>query len=264
MAKRSHRPVDEAQALERTEAGRRAEPIRATHVHVDLDPARPDSLGLVGARPWWLWGFDHGVNDAGLVAGDLSAPADGSGPRAEDAALVAPDLVRLALERASSAGEAVEVVGGLVERWGVAAGPGSLLVADAGEAWVVDVDGHGCRAERAPADDDGATVADLRRRLRDAGQAAGALVAELGIERPATARFLLGPPATSVFVPLFVHRPLGMPVAWQRFATLTGRADVRPALDELEAGLEADARDDEDWAFEAWRRVDRTLRSLGG
>jgi dipeptidase len=90
------------------------------------------------------------------------------------------------------------------------------------------------------------------------------MIAELDGRAPAVPRpvhFLLGSPCASVYVPLFAHRPLGMPVRWERLASLTV-AD-RPALDELEAGLEADVREDEDWSFEAWRRVDRTLAALG-
>jgi hypothetical protein len=74
-------------------------------------------------------------------------------------------------------------------------------------------------------------------------------------------RFLLGSPCTSVFVPVFVDRPLGVPVRWERLAGLDEAA--RPVLDELEAELERDVRDDDDWAFEAWRRVNRALQRLG-
>ena len=85
------------------------------------------------------------------------------------------------------------------------------------------------------------------------------VVAELAPGRPS--RFLLGSPCTSIYVPLFVDRPLGVPVRWDRLARLD--ATARPTLDALEAELEADARDDEDWAFEAWRRVDRALAAMG-
>jgi len=50
-------------------------------------------------------------------------------------------------------------------------------------------------------------------------------------------------------------------VAWERLAGL--RPEHRPALDELEASLAADATDDDAWGAEAWRRVDATLVELG-
>jgi len=78
--------------------------------------------------------------------------------------------------------------------------------------------------------------------------------------RPRT-HLLLGSPCTSVFVPLFVGRPLGTPMEWERFASL--RPEDRGALDELERTLLADACDDDDWNAEAWRRVEECLGSLG-
>jgi hypothetical protein len=62
-------------------------------------------------------------------------------------------------------------------------------------------------------------------------------------------------------VPLFVGRDPGSPVAWERLAGLG--SEHRPALDDLEASLAADAADDDAWGPEAWRRVDATLVALG-
>ena len=85
------------------------------------------------------------------------------------------------------------------------------------------------------------------------------LIAELRGER---ARVLAsaGSPCRSVFVPLFVGRPLGEPVAWERFAAL--RASHRHVLDEIERELALDADDDDAWGAEAWRRVDAALTAV--
>jgi secernin len=332
FAKNSDRAADEAQVLERYPAERRAEPIRATHVHVDLDPSRPETIGLVGSRPWWMWGLEHGVNEAGVAIGNETIYTT-EDPRPYPPALTGMDLVRLGLERAATAAEAVGVMTDLLERHGQG-GTGhlhrerpywsSFLVADATEAWVLETSARTWEAERVtdvraisnrttiPSFDAAhrhprqpvatlvdprldasravlaagpVTVADLRAHLRshvgspdgwtvcmhvggdDPEATTASMVAELApsTSGPRPARFLLGSPCTSVYVPLFVHRPLGMPVAWHRFAGLGRPAEeVRPVLDALEAELEAEARDDEDWAFEAWRRVDRALQSLGG
>jgi hypothetical protein len=87
-----------------------------------------------------------------------------------------------------------------------------------------------------------------------------AMVAELpGSGRP-VARFLLGSPCTSVFVPVVVGHPLGQPPAWDRFARLG--PGHRSVLDDLEAALEDDCTDDAAWNAEAWRRVTAVLDQL--
>jgi hypothetical protein len=87
------------------------------------------------------------------------------------------------------------------------------------------------------------------------------VVAELPSGPRPRAHLLLGSPCASVFVPVFVGRPLGAPVEWERFATL--RPEHRDSLDELERSLLADARDDDEWNAEAWHRVEECLGSLG-
>ena len=324
FAKNSDRPPGESQVLERYEATRRAEPIRATHIEIDAGTG--DTIGLVGSRPWWMWGLEHGVNEAGVAIGNetIYTTLD---PRPFPPALTGMDLVRLGLERGGTAEDAVAAITGLLERYGQG-GTGhlgrerpywsSFLVADRDEAWVLETSGTTWEAEpvadrraisnrttipsfdaahrhpRQPVETlvdprlraseavltgtsvgVGVGVADLARHLRShVGGPDGftvcmhvegvevttaSTIAELAPGRPV--RFLLGSPCTSVYVPLFVHRPLGMPVRWERLASLT--AEDRPALDELESWLDAEVTDDEDWAFEAWRRVDRTLSALG-
>ena len=324
FAKNSDRPPDEVQVLERYVAGRRAEPIRATHIEVD--PGAEPTIGLVGSRPWWMWGLEHGVNEAGVAIGNETIYTT-EDPRPYPPSLTGMDLVRLGLERGATAAAAVGVITDLLERYGQG-GTGhlgavrpywsSFLVADPGEAWVVETSAQAWEAERVedvraisnrttiPSFDAAhrhprqpvATLVDprwdaskavlasppvtataLQRHLRshtggddgwtvcmhvDGVEATTAsVVAELAPGRPA--RFLLGSPCTSIYVPLFVHRPLGVPVRWERLAALGRRRpeDVRPVLDALEAELEEEARDDGEWAFEAWRRVDRALAELG-
>ena len=323
FAKNSDRPVGESQVLERYPATMRAEPIRATHVHVDAGDG--ETIGLVGSRPWWMWGLEHGVNEAGVAIGNetIYTKLD---PRPFPPALTGMDLVRLGLERATTAKDGVDVITGLLERYGQG-GTGhlgrerpywsSFLLADATDAWVVETSGTTWEAEQVvarralsnrttiPAFDAAhrhprqpvetlvdprlrageAVLADapvtldaVRSHLRshvggDDGwtvcmhvdgveQTTASMIAELADDgTPRPVRFLLGSPCASVYVPLFVHRPLGLPVRWERLAALT--SDDRAALDELEAGLDADVTDDEDWAFDAWRRVDRTLAAVG-
>jgi hypothetical protein len=71
------------------------------------------------------------------------------------------------------------------------------------------------------------------------------------------ARFLLGHPCLSIFVPVFVGGPLGPVPSWHDFAALG--PERRCELDALEQQLEADAVDDPAWNAEAWDRVARFL-----
>jgi secernin len=320
-AKNSDRPPDEAQRLEWHPPRRDDGPVRATHVAVD--PAPGPTVGVLGSRPWWMWGFEHGVNEAGVAAGNdtIYTTVD---PRPAPPGLVGMDLVRLALERAATAEAAVAVVVELLERHGQG-GTGhhgahrpywsSFLLADPGDAWVVETSGSTWEVERveatraisnrttipsfdaahrhprqpvatlvdprwrasqavlarAPVDVDD-VVRHLRNHTGDDGwtvcmhvdgveATTASVVAELAADGRPRGRWLLGSPCTSVYVPLYVGRPLGDPVAWERLAGL--EPEHRDAMDALEAALAADVADDDAWGPEAWRRVDAALRQLG-
>lgn len=103
--------------------------------------------------PQWCWGAEHGVNEAGVAIGNetIYTTLD---PRPFPDALIGMDLVRLALERASTAREAVQVIENLLSDHGQG-GSGhdmsggsprrpywsSFLVADPADAWVVETSG---------------------------------------------------------------------------------------------------------------------------
>jgi hypothetical protein len=145
FAKNSDRPPHERQVIEHHGARRADGPTRCTHISVD----GADALAVIGSRPEWQWGFEHGLNEAGVVAGNetIYTTLD---PRGVEPALIGMDLVRLGLERASTAQEWVEVVTALLERYGQG-GTGhdgmdrpywsSFLVADRTSAYVVETSG---------------------------------------------------------------------------------------------------------------------------
>ena len=113
------------------------------------------SIGDTGAHatflscPTWLWGAEHGVNEHGVAVGNerVSTTHDAG---AAKPALIGMDLVRLGLERARSAAEAVDVMTGLLESCGQGgmadaahqeAYDSSFLVADPTHAFVLDTVG---------------------------------------------------------------------------------------------------------------------------
>jgi hypothetical protein len=79
--------------------------------YIEIDQVRETSR-LIGSRPFWLWGFEHGLNEHGVAIGNHTVFArDELGTEG----LIGMDLVRLGLERGRSAREAVEVIAALPE-----------------------------------------------------------------------------------------------------------------------------------------------------
>jgi hypothetical protein len=148
FAKNSDRPPHERQVLEWLPPRVDTEPTRATHVEVAPHPS--PTFGVLGSRPEWGWGLEHGVNEAGVAMGNATIYTQ-LDPRPLPDALTGMDLVRLALERAPTAADAVD----LVERFLGTVGQGgsghagerrpywsSFLVADRGRAFVIETSGN--------------------------------------------------------------------------------------------------------------------------
>lgn len=109
---------------------------------------------VVGSQPYWLWGFEHGLNEFDVAIGNMAVqskepfevPEGGSG-------LLGMDLVRLGLERGKTAYEAMHVITDLLETYGPGASSraryhNNYLIADPKEAWVLETAGRYWVAER--------------------------------------------------------------------------------------------------------------------
>ncbi|NXJ01425.1 SCRN2 protein, partial [Psophia crepitans] len=105
---------------------------------------------VVLSRPAWLWGAEMGANEHGVCVGNEGVWT--REPVGEDEALLGMDLVRLGLERGSSAREALEVIVALLERYGQGGSckeepvpfvyHNTFLLADRTEAWVLETAGQ--------------------------------------------------------------------------------------------------------------------------
>jgi secernin len=152
FGKNSDRPSAEVQLIEaypgRPGGGR----LRATHI--DIEDA--GAFALVGSRPEWGWGFEHGVNEHRVAIGNekIYTVLD---PNKEPPALTGMDLVRLGLERGRTADEALEVMTSLLERYGQGGvcdqttGESyfsSFLICDPANAWVLETNGRSWAAKR--------------------------------------------------------------------------------------------------------------------
>ena len=148
FAKNSDRPGDECQPLVMRQAATHPYGSVAECQFVDVEQA-PVTYRHVGSRPWWCYGYEHGFNEHQVVIGNESLPSLlGHGA---DARLIGMEVLRLALERARTAGEAVEAITGLVSRYGqgkfdnnegVRTYDNIYLVADPSEAYVVEAVCH--------------------------------------------------------------------------------------------------------------------------
>ncbi len=101
---------------------------------------------MLGSRPEWLWGFEHGVNEHRVAIGNEKVWTVDDAKSAPPA-LLGMDLVRLALERSRTADEAFETLTTLLEEHGQG-GTGeqdhfepyfsSFLIADPSGGWIVE------------------------------------------------------------------------------------------------------------------------------
>jgi secernin len=146
FAKNSDRPVGEVQLA--VPFGRR--PTAGCILHTQYL-----SIGDTGAHaallscPTWLWGAEHGVNEYGVAIGNERVATVHNATQAPPR-LIGMDLVRLGLERARSAREALDILvelltthgqGGIADAAHQEAYDSSFLIADPAEAFVLDTSG---------------------------------------------------------------------------------------------------------------------------
>ena len=115
LAKNSDRPIGEAQALCYYPPADHPDNALLQCTHLQIPQVR-QTYAVLGSRPYWIWGFEMGVNEHGVCIGN---EAEGSkcDPETEEG-LLGMDLLRLALERSRTASEAVQVITGLLEKYG--------------------------------------------------------------------------------------------------------------------------------------------------
>ena len=149
FAKNSDRRANESQPLYHAPRRRHAPGATVRTQYLEI-PQAAETWELIGSRPYWLWGFEIGVNEWGVAIGNEAVHAR---EPVEERGLLGMDLVRFGLERGRTANEAVEVVCGLLERHGQGGSceaPGlpfrtynnSFILADPREAWVLETAGR--------------------------------------------------------------------------------------------------------------------------
>ena len=149
MAKNSDRPIGEAQALTWTGGAEhaRGETVQCTYISV---PQAEKTYGVLGSKPYWIWGYEMGVNEKGVMIGNEAQGSKAAESGCENE-LLGMDLLRLGLERGATAREAMEVITALLEEYGQNANASrlydkryenSFFIADREEIWLLETAGR--------------------------------------------------------------------------------------------------------------------------
>jgi secernin len=144
LAKNSDRPADESQPLFQAPRANHPPGTLLKCQYLKL-PQVKKTFAVIGSRPHWLWGFEHGVNDCGVAIGNEAVFTKEELP---EAGLLGMDLVRLGLERGKSARQALEVMVALLEQYGQGGAAyehlnwgysNSFIIADSVEAYLLNI-----------------------------------------------------------------------------------------------------------------------------
>lgn len=154
FAKNSDRDPNEAQLLRWVAAADHQPGAEVACSWISV-PQVAHTHAVLLSQPWWLWGAEMGANEHGVVIGNEAVFT--TGPAETERGLLGMDLLRLALERATSAADAVGVIVDLLEAHGQG-GPcswehprltydNSFLVADPDGAIVLETAGRSWATE---------------------------------------------------------------------------------------------------------------------
>lgn len=114
FAKNSDRDPNEPQYYTFIPAADHAPGSKVKCTYIEIDQV-PHTYALILSKPSWIWGGEMGTNEFGVTIGN---EAIWTKMPYGDPALLGMDSLRLALERAKTASEAVDVLIDLLEKYG--------------------------------------------------------------------------------------------------------------------------------------------------
>ncbi|XP_041366483.1 secernin-3-like isoform X2 [Gigantopelta aegis] len=159
FGKNSDRPRTEVQEVVLYPAKEHPAGSRVACTYIEIDQV-PKTQSVILSRPAWLWGAEMGANEHGVCVGNEAVWDRLNGPDDLIERLLGMDLVRLGLERSTTAEEALDVMTSLLDKHGQGGPCGeepgseswsyhnSFLIADGKEAWVLETAGTYWAAER--------------------------------------------------------------------------------------------------------------------
>jgi len=153
LGKNSDREPNEAHHLLQIPAARHAPGSRCKCTYIEIPQVEQTNAVLL-CKPFWIWGAEMGANELGVAIGNEAVFTKVAYDKAPG--LIGMDLLRLALERARTAREALDVITGLLAEHGQGGNCGykhatyyhnSFLIADPRSAWVLETVGKHWAAE---------------------------------------------------------------------------------------------------------------------
>ncbi|KAM9650794.1 secernin-1 isoform 3-T4 [Trichechus inunguis] len=156
FGKNSARPRDEVQEVVYFSAADHEPESKVECTYISIDQV-PRTHAIVISRPAWLWGAEMGANEHGVCIANEAIHTRETA--AETEALLGMDLVRLGLERGTTAKEALDVIVSLLEEHGQGGNyyedanschsfQSAYLIVDREEAWVLETIGKYWAAEK--------------------------------------------------------------------------------------------------------------------
>ncbi|XP_070565965.1 secernin-3-like [Ptychodera flava] len=157
FGKNADRPCDEVQEVIYFPAADHSPGSKLQCTYIEIEQA-PHTHAVILSRPSWLWGAEMGANEHGVCIGNEAVWTKLNGPDDRQERLLGMDFVRLGLERAKTAKEAVDVMTSLLEKHGQGGQcnedsevdwcyHNSFLIADRKEAWILETAGKLWAAE---------------------------------------------------------------------------------------------------------------------
>jgi dipeptidase len=149
FGKNSDREPNEAQSLE-FHPGKKHKKETIIRCTYESLPQAKKTLSVLLSRPFWMWGAEMGANEKGVVIGNEAVFT--KMPVNKKDGLTGMDMLRLALERADTAPQAMEIIIQLLSDYGQGGICGyedknmgyhnSYIIADPSEAWVLETAGE--------------------------------------------------------------------------------------------------------------------------
>lgn len=157
FGKNSDRDVTESQPLVQFPAQKYppGEKLKCTYITIDQ---AEETYQMIGSKPWWIWGFEHGINEFGVAIGNEAVWSNIPVP--QENLLLGMDLLRLGLERGKTAYEAMHVITDMMQKYGQGGAcmhghsiddfsyHNSYLIMDPKEAWLLETVGKHWAAKK--------------------------------------------------------------------------------------------------------------------